>query len=65
MAKCRIGKFEIVTFTTSYHGLTQGSGSATYSAGRKSGGPAMPGEFAFPAPYAYRSPIKKADGSYD
>jgi len=25
----------------------------------------MPGQLAFPAPYAYRSPFKKADGSYD
>lgn len=65
MAKCYTGKFEIVAFAASYHGLTQGSGSATYSAGRKNGGPAMPGQLAFPAPYAYRSPFRKADGSYD
>ncbi|THY68196.1 hypothetical protein D6C97_00388 [Aureobasidium pullulans] len=65
MAKCYTGKFEIVAFSASYHGLTQGSGSATYSAGRKNGGPSMPGQLAFPAPYAYRSPFKKADGSYD
>lgn len=65
MAKYYTGKFEIVAFTASYHGLTQGSGSATYSAGRKNGGPAMPGQLAFPAPYAYRSPFKKIDGSYD
>ncbi|KAK5683436.1 hypothetical protein LTS10_004968 [Elasticomyces elasticus] len=65
MAKCYTGKFEIVAFSASYHGLTQGSGSATYSAGRKYGGPAMPGQLAFPAPYTYRSPFKKADGSYD
>lgn len=65
MAKCYTGKFEIVAFTASYHGLTQGSGSATYSAGRKNGGPAMPGQLAFPAPYPYRSVFRKADGSYD
>ena len=65
MAKCYTGNFEIVAFTASYHGLTSGSGSATYSAGRKNGGPAMAGQLAFPAPYAYRSPFKKADGSYD
>lgn len=65
MAKCYTGKFEIVAFSASYHGLTQGSGSATYSAGRKNGGPAMPGQLAFPAPYSYRSPFRKADGSYD
>ncbi|KAH7397564.1 pyridoxal phosphate-dependent transferase [Cadophora sp. MPI-SDFR-AT-0126] len=65
MAKLYTGKFEIVAFSASYHGLTQGSGSATYSAGRKNGGPTVPGQLAFPAPYAYRSPFKKADGEYD
>lgn len=65
MAKCYTKKFEIVAFSASYHGLTQGSGSATYSAGRKYGGPSMPGQLAFPAPYAYRSYFRKADGSYD
>jgi 4-aminobutyrate aminotransferase-like enzyme len=65
MAKCATGKFEIVAFSASYHGLTQGSGSATYSAGRKNGGPTMPGQLVFPAPYPYRSVFRKADGSYD
>ncbi|KAJ6031187.1 hypothetical protein N7540_001919 [Penicillium herquei] len=65
LAKLYTGNFEIVAFTASYHGLTQGSGSATYSAGRKRGGPVLPGQLAFPAPYAYRSPFRKADGSYD
>ncbi|BCR84207.1 aspartate aminotransferase family protein [Aspergillus chevalieri] len=65
MAKCYTGNFEIVAFAASYHGLTQGAGSATYSAGRRKGGPAMPGQLAFPAPYAYRSPFRKSDGSYD
>jgi 4-aminobutyrate aminotransferase-like enzyme len=65
MAKCYTGKFEIIAFAASYHGLTQGSGSATYSAGRKNGGPVTPGQLAFPSPYAYRSPFRKPDGSYD
>ena len=65
MAKAYTGKFEIIAFAASYHGLTQGAGSATYSAGRKNGGPCMPGQLAFPAPYAYRSPFRKSDGSYD
>jgi len=65
MAKCATGKFEIVAFSASYHGLTSGSGAATYSAGRRNGGPTMPGQLAFPAPYPYRSPFKKADGTYD
>ncbi|KAI0423856.1 pyridoxal phosphate-dependent transferase [Xylaria sp. FL1042] len=65
MAKVFTGKFEIVAFSASFHGLTQGSGSATYSAGRRNGGPSTPGMLAFPAPYAYRSPFWKSDGSYD
>ncbi|KAJ4421974.1 hypothetical protein N0V82_003370 [Gnomoniopsis sp. IMI 355080] len=65
MAKLYTGKFEIIAFSASYHGLTSGAGAATYSAGRKNGGPAMPGQLAFPAPYGYRSPFRKADGSYD
>ncbi|KAH9996377.1 pyridoxal phosphate-dependent transferase [Xylariaceae sp. FL0662B] len=65
MAKLYTGKFEIVGFAASYHGLTSGAGAATYSTGRKNGGPTMPGQLAFPAPYAYRSPFRKPDGSYD
>lgn len=65
MAKMATGKFEIVAFTASYHGLTQGSGAATYSTGRRNAGPTMPGQLAFPAPYAYRSVFRRADGSYD
>lgn len=65
MAKVYSGKFEIIAFSASYHGLTQGSGSATFSAGRKNAGPPTPGMLAFPAPYAYRSPFRKPDGSYD
>ncbi|KAI5297278.1 hypothetical protein KEM55_004931 [Ascosphaera atra] len=66
MAKVYTGKFEIVAFSASYHGLTAGVGSATFATGRKNTGPAMPGQLAFPAPYAYRSPFRKpGDGSWD
>ncbi|ROV95823.1 hypothetical protein VSDG_05178 [Cytospora chrysosperma] len=65
MAKLYTGKFEIVAFTASYHGLTSGSGAATYSTGRRNAGPTMPGQLAFPAPYAYRSVFRRPDGSYD
>ncbi|EEP81811.1 2,2-dialkylglycine decarboxylase [Uncinocarpus reesii 1704] len=65
IAKCYTRKFEIVAFSASYHGLTQGAVSATYSVGRKYGGPVAPGQLSFPAPYAYRSPFRKPDGSYD
>ncbi|CAK7243317.1 MAG: hypothetical protein STHCBS139747_004835 [Sporothrix thermara] len=65
IAKVYTRKFEIVAFSASYHGLTQGSGAATYSAGRKFAGPTMPGQLAFPAPYAYRSIFRTAEGEYD
>lgn len=65
MAKLYTGKFEVVAFSASYHGLTGSAGAATYSAGRKGAGPAMPGSLSFPAPYGYRSPFKKANGDYD
>lgn len=44
MAKMYTGKFEIIAFSASYHGLTGAAASATYSTGRKNGGPAMPGK---------------------
>jgi len=54
LAKLYTGGFEIVGFSTSWHGMTGGAAGATYSAGRKGYGPAMPGGFAIPAPNAYR-----------
>lgn len=54
MAKLFTGKYEIVGFTQSWHGVTGGAASATYAAGRKGHGPAAVGSFAIPAPNAYR-----------
>ncbi|KAF2809179.1 PLP-dependent transferase [Mytilinidion resinicola] len=65
IAKCATGKFENVAFSASYHGVTQGVASATYSMGRKRGSPTMPGQLAFPAPHPYHSVFRKSDGSYD
>ncbi|KAK9894606.1 PLP-dependent transferase [Cystobasidium minutum MCA 4210] len=65
LAKCASGKFEVIGFAASYHGLTGAAGAATYSAARKGGGPVMPGQLVFPTPNALRSPFRKADGSYD
>jgi len=65
IAKRATGKFEIVAFSVSYHGVTQGVASATYCMGRKHGSPVMPGQLAFPAPHGARSPFRKPDGSYD
>jgi 2,2-dialkylglycine decarboxylase (pyruvate) len=52
MAKLVTGKHEIVSFARSWHGMTQAAAAATYSAGRKGYGPAAPGNFAIPVPFA-------------
>lgn len=54
LAKLYTGKFEVVSFAQSWHGMTGGAASATYSAGRKGYGPAAVGSYAIPAPYPYR-----------
>ena len=65
MAKLVTGKHEIVSFARSWHGMTQAAANATYSAGRKGYGPAAPGNFAIPAPNAYRPDFTDADGKLD
>jgi 2,2-dialkylglycine decarboxylase (pyruvate) len=64
MAKLYTGKFEVVSFAQSWHGMTGGAASATYSAGRKGYGPAAVGSFAIPAPYPYR-PRFERNGAFD
>ncbi|HWK48154.1 MAG TPA: aspartate aminotransferase family protein [Stellaceae bacterium] len=54
MAKLATGKYEIVSFAQSWHGMTGAAASATYSAGRRGYGPSAVGSFAIPAPYPYR-----------
>lgn len=58
MAKLKTGRFEVVGFTCSFHGLTGGAGASTYAAGRRGYGPAAPGAMAIPAPNCYRCPIR-------
>src|SRR5690606_4312353 len=65
MAKLATGRYEIVSLDRSWHGMTQGAASATFSAGRRGYGPPAPGNLALPAPNAYRSPFRSADGSHD
>lgn len=65
MAKLATGRYEIVSFDRSWHGMTQGAASATFSAGRRGYGPPAPGNLALPTPNAYRSPFRSADGSHD
>jgi 2,2-dialkylglycine decarboxylase (pyruvate) len=64
MAKLVTGRYEIVSFAQSWHGMTSAAASATYSAGRKGYGPSAVGSFAIPAPYAYR-PRFARDGVCD
>jgi 2,2-dialkylglycine decarboxylase (pyruvate) len=65
MAKLVTGRHEIVSFASSWHGMTQAAANATYCAGRKGYGPAVPGNFAIPAPHAYRPDFTTADGAHD
>lgn len=65
MAKLYTGKYEIVSFDRSWHGMTSGAASVTFSAGRRGYGPAMPGSLTLPTPNAYRSPFRHADGTHD
>ena len=57
MAKLVTGGHEVVAFTRSWHGMTLGAASATYSAARKGYGPASPGNFVLPTPDPYRPDI--------
>ena len=54
MAKLVTGKWEIVGFAQSWHGMTGGAAAATYKAGRRGYGPVAAGSFAIPAPNPYR-----------
>ncbi|MFE0100479.1 aspartate aminotransferase family protein [Streptomyces sp. NPDC059009] len=65
MAKLYTGKYEVVSFDRSWHGMTSGAAAATFSAGRHGYGPTMPGSLTLPTPNAYRSPFCRPDGSYD
>lgn len=64
MAKLYTGKYEVVSFAQSWHGMTGAAASATYCAGRHGYGPAAVGSFAIPAPNAYR-PRFGRDGAED
>jgi 2,2-dialkylglycine decarboxylase (pyruvate) len=58
LAKLHTGGFEVVAFSGSWHGMTGGTASVTYSAGHQGYGPAMPGSMALPTPNAYHCPIR-------
>jgi 2,2-dialkylglycine decarboxylase (pyruvate) len=65
MAKLYTGNYEVVSLDRSWHGMTSGAASATFSAGRRGYGPPMPGNLTLPTPNAYRSPFRHTDGTYD
>ena len=65
MAKLATGRHEIVGLSRSWHGVTGGAASATYSSSRRGYGPAQVGSFVLPAPDSYRSRFIGADGVYD
>ncbi|MGL5809618.1 MAG: aspartate aminotransferase family protein [Nocardioides sp.] len=65
MAKLATGRFEVVSFDRSWHGMTAAAASATFSAGRRGYGPPVPGNLVLPTPNAYRSPFRHPDGSHD
>lgn len=54
LAKVVTGKWEVVSFAQSWHGMTGGAAAATYKTGRRGIGPLMPGNFAIPAPNPFR-----------
>jgi hypothetical protein len=55
LAKLVTGKWEIVSFAQSWHGMTGGAAAATYMAGRRGIGLLAPGNFAIAAPNACAS----------
>ncbi|MTI29634.1 aspartate aminotransferase family protein [Xanthovirga aplysinae] len=65
MAKLSSGGFEVIGFLGSWHGMTAGAQSSTYSYTRKGYGPAIPGNLSIPAPYSYRCPIKHCKNKCD
>ncbi len=65
MAKLSSGGFEVIGFLGSWHGMTAGAQSSTYSHTRKGYGPVIPGNLSIPAPYSYRCPIKHCKNKCD
>ena len=64
MAKLATGRYEIVAFDRSWHGVTGGASAATFNGARRGYGPPVPGALALPSPHPYRSPFA-TNGEYD
>ncbi len=65
LAKAATGRSEVVALSRSWHGMTLGAVSATYSHGRRGYGPPAPGNFVLPTPDAYRPDVVGLDGELD
>ena len=65
MAKLVTGRHEVVAMSRSWHGVTGGAASNTYSSSRKGYGPPQPGALVLPAPDSYRSRFIDDRGVYD
>ena len=64
MARLATGRYEVVAFDRSWHGVTGGASAATFNGARRGYGPPAPGVLALPTPHPYRSPFA-SDGGYD
>ena len=64
MARLATGRYEVVAFDRSWHGVTGGAGAATFHGARRGYGAPVPGVLALPTPHAYRSPFA-SNGDYD
>ena len=64
IAKLATGRFEVVAFDRSWHGVTGGAAAATFNGARRGYGAPVPGVLALPTPDAYRSPFA-SNGEYD
>ncbi|WP_076479429.1 aspartate aminotransferase family protein [Williamsia sterculiae] len=65
MAKLVTGRYEVVSFSRSWHGMTHAAAAATYSAGRRGYGPTAPGNLVLPTPDSFRPDFRTADGEFD
>jgi 2,2-dialkylglycine decarboxylase (pyruvate) len=64
LARLVTGKYEVVAFAQSWHGVTGGAAASTYAFGRQGYGPQGVGTIAIPAPDLLRGPFRKPEG-YD
>lgn len=65
LAKLVTGRFEVVSFSRSWHGMTGAAASATYSSGRSGYGPSAPGNIAIPTPHPFHPDVVDPSGELD